>query len=567
MSSDRIVRVGSRKSELALIQTCTVIEQLKRKDAHLKFETTTMHTTGDKILDSALSKIGEKSLFTRELEDALLKKKVDFVVHSLKDLPTEIPPGLVIGAVLKRDNPHDAVVMHPSHHGKCLRDLPAGSVIGTSALRRAAQLQRKYPHFKIENIRGNLNTRFRKLSEDGSTYDAIILAVSGLERMNWHHLISEVGGCGWVGGWVGVVWVSEDGSTYDAIILAVSGLERMNWHHLISEVEDGSTYDAIILAVSGLERMNWHHLISEVCGWVCVGGWVWVSEDGSTYDAIILAVSGLERMNWHHLVSEDGSTYDAIILAVSSLERMNWHHLISEILTPEECMHAVSQGALAVECRAGDKATLTLLQELNDVETALSVVAERSFLRTLEGGCSVPVSVYTEKTEDQLMLRGGVFSICGTQAVVQEMTCDLEDTSEEKPTSESDTATTTAGATTQDHYISIVCHARDNHRRHHNARRLGNTLAQAMIKDGADTILRAAKNKTKEDILAEHAKRCKRKAEEEEEEKKKAAQQKEEEEEDCMPSKSKAPRISGNTSSSSSSEEVVVVAEGTGMRL
>lgn len=356
---------------MALIQTRTVIEHLKAKNADLKFETITMHTTGDKILDSALSKIGEKSLFTRELEDALLKKKVDFVVHSLKDLPTEIPPGLVIGAVLKRDNPHDAVVMHPTHHGKKLSDLPQGSVIGTSALRRAAQLQRKYPHFKIENIRGNLNTRFRKLSEDGSTYDAIILAVSGLERMNWHHLISE-------------------------------------------------------------------------------------------------------------------------------------------ILTPEDCMHAVSQGALAVECRAGDEATLRLLHELNDLDTALSVVAERSFLRTLEGGCSVPVSVYTEKTGDQLMLRGGVFSICGTQAVKEEMTCDLQDVDSQKPTLETDSSS--MDVDTQDHYIAIVCHEADNHRRHHNARHLGRSLALSMIEDGADVILRAAKNKTKEEILAEHAKR-KRKAE------------------------------------------------------
>ncbi|XP_076438740.1 porphobilinogen deaminase-like [Babylonia areolata] len=369
MSTDRIVRVGSRKSELALIQTRTVIDQLRR-DASLKFETITMHTTGDKILDSALSKIGEKSLFTRELEDALLKKKVDFVVHSLKDLPTQIPPGLVIGAVLKRDNPHDAVVMHPRHMGKKLSDLPPGSVIGTSALRRAAQLQRKYPNFKIENIRGNLNTRFRKLSEDGSTYDAIILAVSGLERMNWHHLISEV-------------------------------------------------------------------------------------------------------------------------------------------LTPEDCMHAVSQGALAVECRAGDVATLSLLQGLNHVDTALAVVAERSFLTTLEGGCSVPVSVYTEKTDNQLMIRGGVFSICGTQAVKDEMTCDLLATPDEKLNEEADPPAT---FTTDEHYITIVCHEAENHRRYHNARCVGRRLALAMIGEGADVILKAAKNKTKEDVLEEHARR-KRKAE------------------------------------------------------
>ncbi|KAK7487988.1 hypothetical protein BaRGS_00020733 [Batillaria attramentaria] len=362
MSGERTVRVGSRKSELALIQTRTVIELLKKQHQDLKFETITMHTTGDKILDSALSKIGEKSLFTRELEEALQKKKVDFVVHSLKDLPTEIPPGLVIGAVLKRDNPHDAVVMHPKYAGKKLSDLPAGSVIGTSALRRAAQLQRKYPHFNIDNIRGNLNTRFRKLSEDNSNFAAIILAVSGLERMNWHHLISE-------------------------------------------------------------------------------------------------------------------------------------------ILSPEDCMHAVCQGALAVECREDDVDTLHLLAGLQDTDTALCCVAERAYLRTLEGGCSVPVSVYTQKDGDQLLLRGGVFSICGKEAVKQEMTCDLN-TSQESEKSESSTSDSHSES-----YISIVCHEHEDRCQFHNARQLGRDLAKAMVEAGADKILKAAKHTTKEQILAEHAKR------------------------------------------------------------
>ncbi|XP_021344198.1 porphobilinogen deaminase-like, partial [Mizuhopecten yessoensis] len=111
-----------------------------------------MATTGDKILDAALSKIGEKSLFTRELENALEDKSVDFVVHSLKDLPTNLPKNLVVGCVYKRDNPYDAVVMHPKHKGKTLKDLPDGSVIGTSSLRRQSQISRKFPTFKFENI-------------------------------------------------------------------------------------------------------------------------------------------------------------------------------------------------------------------------------------------------------------------------------------------------------------------------------------------------------------------------------------------------------------------------------
>ncbi|XP_006823815.2 porphobilinogen deaminase-like [Saccoglossus kowalevskii] len=150
-----------------------------------------MSTTGDNILDKALSKIGEKSLFTKELELALQDKRVDLVVHSLKDLPSMLPDGMAIAAVCKRDNPYDAVVLHPKHAGKTLKKLSKDSVIGTSSLRRIAQLQRRYPHLKFEDIRGNLNTRLRKLDE-GDKYSAIILAVAGLERMGWEDRISQI---------------------------------------------------------------------------------------------------------------------------------------------------------------------------------------------------------------------------------------------------------------------------------------------------------------------------------------------------------------------------------------
>ncbi|XP_070761852.1 porphobilinogen deaminase-like isoform X5 [Enoplosus armatus] len=153
-----------------------------------------MSTTGDKILDTALSKIGEKSLFTKELENALERNEVDLVVHSLKDLPTTLPPGFTIGSVLKRENPHDAVVLHPKHAGKTLDTLPEKSVIGTSSLRRAAQLKKRFPHLDFKDIRGNLNTRLKKLDEK-EDFAAIILAAAGLKRMGWERRISQEGGC------------------------------------------------------------------------------------------------------------------------------------------------------------------------------------------------------------------------------------------------------------------------------------------------------------------------------------------------------------------------------------
>lgn len=149
----RVIRVGTRKSQLARIQTDSVVATLKALYPGLQFEIIAMSTTGDKILDTALSKIGEKSLFTKELEHALERNEVDLVVHSLKDLPTVLPPGFTIGAVCKRESPYDAVVFHPKFVGKTLETLPEKSVVGTSSLRRAAQLQRKFPHLEFKSIR------------------------------------------------------------------------------------------------------------------------------------------------------------------------------------------------------------------------------------------------------------------------------------------------------------------------------------------------------------------------------------------------------------------------------
>jgi len=278
-SSSSSLRIGSRKSQLAMAQTMHVKALLTNAFPSVSFEVIGISTVGDKVLDVALSKIGEKSLFTKELEVALEKKEVDLVVHSLKDLPTQLPPGMTIGAILEREDPRDALVLHPKHKGLSLKTLPAGSVIGTSSLRRAAQLRAKFPDFKFIDIRGNLNTRLKKLDESGE--------------------------------------------------------------------------------------------------------------------------------------------FDGIILAVAGLVRLGWHDRISEILEKETSLYAVSQGALAVECREEDSQTIELLKTLVHNQTLLRCSTERGFMRKLEGGCSVPIGVHTTYDEETkiLSIQGGVFSLDGLNSV------------------------------------------------------------------------------------------------------------------------------------------------------
>ncbi|HEY9748708.1 MAG TPA: hydroxymethylbilane synthase [Allocoleopsis sp.] len=180
-SPTRTIRIGSRKSQLALVQTYWVQEQLQKAFPDRTFEVHTMSTQGDKILDVALAKIGDKGLFTKELELGMINNEIDFAVHSLKDLPTRLPEGLMLGCVTERENPADALVVHEKHKDKQLDTLPAGAVVGTSSLRRLAQLRHHYPHLSFKDVRGNLNTRLAKL--DAGEYDALILAVAGLHRL------------------------------------------------------------------------------------------------------------------------------------------------------------------------------------------------------------------------------------------------------------------------------------------------------------------------------------------------------------------------------------------------
>jgi hydroxymethylbilane synthase len=268
----RTIRIGSRKSQLALVQTYWVQEQLQKHFPERQFEVETMSTQGDKILDVALAKIGDKGLFTKELEVGMLEESIDLAVHSLKDLPTKLPDGLVLGCVTERVNPADALVVNVQHQDKQLDTLPEGAIIGTSSLRRLAQLRHYYPHLTFKDVRGNVNTRLAKL--------------------------------------------------------------------------DAGEYDGIILAVAGLQRLGMGDRI-------------------------------------HQVIPSDIS------------------------------LHAVGQGALGIECRGNDAEVLEILKVLEDIPSRDRCLAERAFLRELEGGCQVPIGVNTQIENDVLTLTGLVASLDG----------------------------------------------------------------------------------------------------------------------------------------------------------
>lgn len=306
-----VINVGSRKSQLALIQTNSVISRLKEFYSNnpdrilhkpgcsqmrdLDFKVVSMTTTGDQVLDKPLPQIGTKSLFTRELEIELLEKRVHFVVHSLKDLPTSLPEGCIIGAILKRDSPDDTIVLKRSLRSKMKpldlllnRKLqPDGKAfkVGTSSQRRIAMIKRCNSNIECIDIRGNLNTRLSKLDNDDSEYSAIVLAKAGLDRMGWSDRASS-------------------------------------------------------------------------------------------------------------LLSPD-----------TSIRLNDW-------------CYAVGQGAIAVECRRNDDFVLDLLSPLVDIKTSYEVIAERSLMKRLEGGCSVPLGVRSVWTqEDVLELDGIVVSLDGKEVV------------------------------------------------------------------------------------------------------------------------------------------------------
>ncbi|KAJ6780262.1 hypothetical protein PWT90_04235 [Aphanocladium album] len=280
-----IVRIGTRQSILAKIQADGVRDALQKRFPGKSFEIDAMRTLGDRDKITALYSFEGKNLWTSELEEKLTAGKVDVIVHCLKDMPTALPDDCELAVVPARDDARDALIIQAGLPYTSLQTLPEGAVVGTSSVRRSAQLRRLYPHLRFENLRGNVDTRLAKVDSPDSAYACMIMSAAGLERMGLQHRISQ------------------------------------------------------------------------------------------------------------YLGSKDGGIY-----------------------------HAVGQGALGLEIRRGDAQTLALLRPLADVKSTLACLAERALLRTLEGGCTVPIGVETEwlgeeEEEQKLRLRAIVVSLDGTTAV------------------------------------------------------------------------------------------------------------------------------------------------------
>lgn len=269
-----------------MVQAEQVQKMLQESHPELQYEIKAMATMGDKNQTTPLHDFGAKSLWTFELEAQLLDGGLDLIVHCLKDMPTQLPAKCAIGCITKREDPRDAVVMKNSLQYKTLADLPDGSVVGTSSVRRSAQVKSHYPNLKFKDVRGNLGTRLSKLDAEDGEYSCLILAAAGLLRM-------DLGG-------------------------------------RITQYLDSKT----------------------------PGG-------------------GL--------------------------------------------LYAVGQGALGIEIREGDERVINILSALKDDEAMVAGLAERSLMRTLEGGCSVPIGVETTWIEKgKLFMKAVVVSLDGTETVAAE---------------------------------------------------------------------------------------------------------------------------------------------------
>ncbi len=272
----KTLRIATRRSKLAMVQTLWVKAELERNIPGIEVSVEQMATQGDKILDVALAKIGDKGLFTKELEAQMLLGRADIAVHSLKDLPTNLPKGLALGCITEREDPSDALVVNKRTESYKLETMPAGSIVGTSSLRRLAQLKFKYPELIFKDIRGNVLTRLEKL--------------------------------------------------------------------------DAGEFDCIILAAAGLKRLGFESRI-------------------------------------HQLISSEIS------------------------------LHAVGQGALGIECKEDDNDILKIINVLSHEKTSIRCLAERSFLRELEGGCQVPIGVNSQIKNDSIQLTGMVASTDGKRLI------------------------------------------------------------------------------------------------------------------------------------------------------
>ena len=270
MTDDRPIRIATRASELALRQARMVEASFDRQGRAAELKT--FRTTGDKRLDEPLSAIGGKGLFTKELETALMKGTVDCCVHSLKDLPTESPEGLVIGAVLAREDPRDVLVLNDVIEAEGLLDMPRGSRVGTSSLRRRAQLLAMRPDLDVVELRGNVPTRLRKV-DDGQVH-AAILAAAGLHRLDARQRISAyLDAPGWLpaaGQGAIAVQIREDDDRMRELVALLNDEPTMMATRaeraFLAALEGGCQVPIGALAMDTPDGVVLHGLIAEITG-------------------------------------------------------------------------------------------------------------------------------------------------------------------------------------------------------------------------------------------------------------------------------------------------------------
>ncbi|MFL6375134.1 MAG: hydroxymethylbilane synthase [Pyrinomonadaceae bacterium] len=265
---NRIV-IGTRGSDLALWQAEFVRRSLEAEFTDIEFEIKIIRTTGDDVLDVSLSKIGDKGLFTRQIEAELLAGDIDVAVHSLKDLQTEQPEGLTIGAVCKRELPNDVLI---SRDGTTLDELPQGAKVATGSLRRRSQLLAYRQDLQIHDIRGNLNTRFRKF--DDSDLDAMVLAYAGVERLGMSERISQL-----IPIDVLVPAVGQ-GSVAVEIRSGDTDVEQV-----VSKLDDADTRACVMAERALLRRL-------EGGCQVPIGGYATIEDETLTLDAIVGSLDG-----------------------------------------------------------------------------------------------------------------------------------------------------------------------------------------------------------------------------------------------------------------------------------
>jgi hydroxymethylbilane synthase len=234
------IRIGSRGSQLALWQANWVMDAIHQQWPDIRTELKVIKTTGDKILDVPLAKVGGKGLFVKEIEEAMLNGNIDIAVHSMKDMPAELPDGLCIGAVPKRENPRDALV---AEKYRSLADLPMGARVGTSSLRRSAQLLHLRPDLLIEPLRGNLDTRLKKLTT--TDLDAIVLAAAGLRRLGLADRITATLDVETMLPAVGQGALCIERRTHDDAVAPV-----------ISALDDAATHTAVVAERAFLHRLE-----------------------------------------------------------------------------------------------------------------------------------------------------------------------------------------------------------------------------------------------------------------------------------------------------------------------